>query len=155
PRGNKKFRAYPRATLTTSPRRPTLSMSLRRMTSIQWPSATFGDVRQQGHLACALDCDRDLTLVPSARAGDPAGADLAPLGDVPAQLVDVLVVDLVDLVLTEEAGLPPDRAGLARALAPRLPVPVSFSSARRQARTGARRRRRPHRGCRGTGPCPR
>src|SRR5438094_3016690 len=92
---------------------------------------TFRDVGKQCHLARAFDRDRDLTLMAAARARNPAGADLAPLGDVPAQLVDVLVVDLVDLVLAEEAGLPPDRAGLARALAPRLPVPVSFSSARR------------------------
>ena len=57
------------------------------------------DVRQQRHLAGALDRDRDLPLVAAARAGDAAGADLALLGDVAPELVDVLVVDLVDLLL--------------------------------------------------------
>jgi hypothetical protein len=40
-RGSRKFRAYPRATSTTSPRRPTLSTSCGESTSIQ-----FGDVGQ-------------------------------------------------------------------------------------------------------------
>src|SRR3954468_12055929 len=43
--------------------------------------------------------------MPSARACDPPRADLALLRDVAPELVDVLVVDLVDLVLAEEAGL--------------------------------------------------
>src|SRR5439155_9198737 len=148
-------------------------MSSRRMTSI----VLTRHVRQQRHLACALDRDRDLALVPAARAGDPAVADLALLGDVAAQLVDVLVVDLVDLVLAEEAGLPLDRPRL-RALAPATLVslagtfvcPLSHSilprtgCRRRQGRrsrrwpapspppgrTGARRRPRPC--CRGTAP---
>src|SRR5215210_7544143 len=42
-----------------------------------------------------------------ARAGHAAVADLALLRDVAAQLRRVLVVDLVDLVLAEEAGLAP------------------------------------------------
>ena len=69
--------------------------------------AAFGDVRQERHLAGALDRDRDLALVAAARAADPARADLALLGDVAAKLADVLVVDLVDLALAEEARLPP------------------------------------------------
>src|SRR5207237_1037712 len=87
---------------------------------------TFRDVGKQCHLARAFDRDRDLTLMAAARARNPAGADLAALGDVPAQLIDVLVVDLVDLVLAEEAGLPSDRArGLARALAAVLRLPFT------------------------------
>ena len=85
------------------------------MTSI----ALARDVRQERHLARALHRDRDLALVAPARAGDAAVADLALLGDVAPELVDVLVVDLVDLVLAEEAGLALDRPGL-RALAAAL-----------------------------------
>ncbi len=51
--------------------------------------------------------DGDLPLVLAARASDPPGADLALLGDVPAQLVEVLPVDLVDLLLAEVTALPP------------------------------------------------
>src|SRR5882724_4428307 len=99
-------------------------MSERRITSMALTTlAAFRDVRQERHLTCALDGDGYLPLVPTARAGDAPGADLAPLRDVPAQLVHVLVVDLVDLVLAEEARLPPDRAGrLPWSLAAGLPV---------------------------------
>src|SRR5688500_11024888 len=62
-------------------------------------------VRQQRHLASPLDRHCDLPLVLAACAADAAGADLAFLRDVPPELVDVLVVDLVDLVLAEEAAL--------------------------------------------------
>src|SRR5712691_13217678 len=86
------------------------------MTSISGPLAAH--VGQEGHLARPLDRDRDLALVAPAGAGDPAGADLPLLGDVPPQLVVVLVVDLLDLLLAEVAALPADRAGRrARALA--------------------------------------
>ena len=62
------------------------------------------DVGQERHLARALDRDGDLALVAPAGAGDAALADLALLRDVAAELVDVLVVDLLDLVLAEEAA---------------------------------------------------
>ena len=52
-------------------------------------------VGEERHLARPLDRHRDLPLVTAARAGDAAGADLALLGDVAPELVDVLVVDLV------------------------------------------------------------
>src|SRR5207302_849177 len=129
----------------------------------------LGDVREQRHLACPLDRGRDLHLVAPAGPGDAAAADLALLGDVAPQLVDVLVVDLRDLLLAEEAvaasDLPRGAAGppplllltlLSRHLSPRtgcrrlLPPGSRRSPAlRRRARTGCRRRRR--RGCRGTG----
>src|SRR2546423_9643820 len=63
-------------------------------------------------------------------ARDAARPDLALLRDVPAELVRVLVVDLLDLLLAEVTAALADGARCARALAPRLPVPVSFSSAR-------------------------
>src|SRR5690242_6259637 len=136
---------------------------------------SFCDVRQQRHLARSLDGGRDLHLVPAAGAGDAAAADLALLGDVATQLRDVLVVDLRDLLLAEEAvaaldlplraaGPPPllllillsghasPRTGCRRRPRPgsrRSPAPPP------RARTGCRLRRRRlsrrHRGCRGTG----
>src|SRR5262245_14480285 len=62
------------------------------------------DVRKQSHLPRALHGDGHLPLVAAARAGDAARADLALLGDVAAELVEVLPVHLVDLLLAEVAG---------------------------------------------------
>src|SRR2546423_14510574 len=50
-----------------------------------------------------------------AGSGDPPRPDLALLGHVPAQLVVVLVVDLLDLVLAEVAGLAPGGRACRRA----------------------------------------
>src|SRR3954454_3143232 len=98
----------------TSPRSPTFSTSESRITSM----ALVRDVGQECHLARPLDRERDLALVPAAHARDPARADLPLLGDVPPQLVDVLVVDPVDLLPAEVAALPPRLArGPAGALA--------------------------------------
>src|SRR5712691_2348346 len=130
-------------------------------------------VGEERHLARALDRDRNLTLMAPARARDAAVADLALLRDVAPELVDVLVVDLVDFVLAEEAGFPPDRSGRRTLPAARLPVGLLSHSV--LPRTGCRRRprlrrslrppgrsrrrertwsrRRPGRGCRGTAPC--
>src|SRR5262249_62098345 len=96
-RGSRKFRAYPRATSTTSPRRPSLSTSSRRTTFI-----SVGHVGEQSHLAGALHGDGHLPLVPAARAGDAARADLAFLGDVAAEAVGVFSVHLVVLLLSED-----------------------------------------------------
>jgi hypothetical protein len=56
----------------------------------------LGDVRQQCELPRALDGAGDLALMAAARSRDPRRADLAALGDEPAQRRNVLVVDLVD-----------------------------------------------------------
>jgi hypothetical protein len=77
-----------------------------------------GGVGEQRELAGALDRARDLALVAAAGAGDAARADLAALGDEPAQGADVLVVDLVDLVAAVRAGLAPGGPGAALILAP-------------------------------------
>src|SRR4051794_5870217 len=69
--------------------------------------AALGHVRQQRHLARPLHRYGHLALMPAARAADAPRADLPLLGDVAAELADVLVVDLVDLRLAEEAGLAP------------------------------------------------
>src|SRR5436190_14280509 len=106
----------PRDTLTTSPRRPTCSTSVRRITSISSGSGgrLTGDVGKERHLARPLHGGGDLLLMPAARACDPARADLSLLRDVPAELAVVLVVDLLDLLLAEVTALPPGRSGRGR-----------------------------------------
>src|SRR5688572_21826281 len=116
-RGRRKFLAYPRATSMTSPRRPSFSTSSRRTTFI-----SVGYVWEQRHLAGPLHRDRDLPLVAAARAGDPARADLPLLGDVAAELVEVLPVHLLDLLLAEVAGTPPAGCRHRLAAAPSLAV---------------------------------
>ncbi|MDX6474573.1 MAG: large subunit ribosomal protein [Gaiellaceae bacterium] len=81
----------------------------------------LADVRKQGELARALHRDGDLALVAPARAADAARTDLSLLRHVAPELVDVLVVDLVDLALAEEAGLAaPGPAGRGALPAPSL-----------------------------------
>src|SRR3954465_3574511 len=67
--------------------------------------AVVAHVRQQRDLAGPLDGSGDLVLVPAARNRDAPPPDLAAVGDVLAERADVLVVDLVDLVPAEAAGL--------------------------------------------------
>src|SRR5690606_29330550 len=62
-------------------------------------------VRDQGQEASALDGGRQLALVPGLGAGDPARDDLAGLGQVLAQGVEILVVDLLDTLGGELAEL--------------------------------------------------
>src|SRR6185503_17768710 len=62
-------------------------------------------VGQQGDLAGVLHRDRDVTLVLPAVAGDPAGPDLAAVGDELPQQAGVLVVDVLGRVLAERADL--------------------------------------------------
>jgi hypothetical protein len=69
------------------------------------PSATYGNSASSR----ALDSARELALMAAARSRDPPRADLAALGDEPAQRRNVLVVDLVDLVAAVRAGLAPTR----------------------------------------------
>lgn len=61
------------------------------------------DVRQQRHEASAFDRDGELALMPGAHARTAARDDLSKGGKVAAQGVSVLVVDLTDISLTEEA----------------------------------------------------
>src|SRR6201996_5053391 len=67
--------------------------------------ASRAGVREKSHLACVLDRGRDVTLVPGAVPGHAAGADLAPVRDVLAQQPGVLVVDVADALLAEDANL--------------------------------------------------
>ena len=77
--------------------------------------AALRHIGKQRHLARSLDRDRELTLVPAARSAHPTRPDLPSVGRVPAELIDVLVVDLSHLVLAEETRLPPEHLCLAAA----------------------------------------
>src|SRR5215212_4810733 len=86
-----------------SPGAPTPRTSWLRMT---FTSDLLSDgVGEQGHLPGVLDGGGDVALVLGAVAGDPAGADLAPVAHELAQQVDVLVVDVVLLLGAELAEL--------------------------------------------------
>src|SRR5438094_910793 len=65
-----------------------------------------GNVGQECHLPGALDRDGHEALVLAAGAAHTARADLASLGEVPAEKIEVLVVDVVHVVLAEKARLP-------------------------------------------------
>src|ERR1041384_6239121 len=75
-----------------------------------------------------------------AGAADPTFADLALLRHVAPELVDVLVVDLVDLRLAEEARLAAAGAARRRALSARRAVGFRCWDSL-LLRTGCRRRR--------------
>src|SRR5678809_770428 len=62
-------------------------------------------VRDQGQEARALDGGRELALVLRLGARDAAGDDLAGLGEVLAQGVEILVIDLLDALGGELAEL--------------------------------------------------
>src|SRR5262245_10732933 len=101
------------------------------------PSSASGrGVGQQRHLAAVLHRDGDVTLVLAAVAGHPAGADLAAVRDELPQQLRVLVVDVVGLVLAEDANLllwlAHSRLGHGRAL---LAVNGSAGSRRERAYT--------------------
>src|SRR5882672_815330 len=69
-------------------------------------SARGRGVGQQRHLAGVLHRYGDVPLVLAAVAGDPAGPDLAAVGDVLPQQGGVLVVDVLRvLALAEDADL--------------------------------------------------
>src|ERR1700722_8474846 len=73
-------------------------------------SARCARVGQQGHLAGVLDRLGDVTLVLGAVSGDPAGPDLAPVGNELPQQPGVLVVHVGDLLLAEQADFLPGLA---------------------------------------------
>jgi len=83
-----------------------IAIAIAATTALAMVASTLGDVRQQRELARALDGARDLALMATTRSRDPARADLATLGDEPAQRGDVLVVDLVDPIAAVRARLP-------------------------------------------------
>src|SRR5712691_5411266 len=62
-------------------------------------------VGKQRHLTRVLDRGRHVPLVPGAVPGNPPGADLAAVRDVLAEQACVLVVDVGDPLLAEDADL--------------------------------------------------
>src|SRR4028119_2118970 len=85
-----------------SPRCPIFSTSWVSITCTGLPPDHVG---QQGHLAGALDGRGRLALVLRAEARDPSRTDLAAVRDEPAQHIVVLVVDVGDVFLAEDARL--------------------------------------------------
>jgi len=65
----------------------------------------LGRVRKERNVSGALESDRQLALVAGARAGLASRLDLRSLGQVTAEAVDLLVVDLDGLVGAERADL--------------------------------------------------
>src|SRR4029453_7944921 len=98
-RGRRELGPQPAETSTMSPGAPTPRTSWLRMTFM---TGLLSDgVGKQGHLPGVLDGGGDVALMLGAVAGDPAGADLAPVAHELAQQVDVLVVDVVLLLGAE------------------------------------------------------
>src|SRR5438105_4473920 len=92
-------------------------MSFVRMTFISPLLLVRHDgVREQRHVAAALDGGGHLALVQGAVARDAAGDDLAALGDEVLQVAGVLVVDLEVLVGAVPADLAPAEAAPAAAV---------------------------------------
>ena len=64
-----------------------------------------GHVGKKSHLSCSLDCYGKLSLVKSAGTGYASGENLCSLGNKLSELCNILVVDSVYLILTEDANL--------------------------------------------------
>lgn len=64
-----------------------------------------GNIGKKSHLTSSLDCNGKLSLVKSAVAAYTSGEDLSSLGNELSELCYVLVIDLGDLVLAEDANL--------------------------------------------------
>src|SRR6185369_7032879 len=77
--------------------------------------ALLNDVRQQSEEARALDRLRELALFLGRHRSDAARYDLAALGDVTLQQLDVLVIDLRSVGAGERAGLATAEEGTAGA----------------------------------------
>jgi hypothetical protein len=64
-----------------------------------------GYVGKKRHLTSSLDSGGKLSLVKSAVAGNSSGENLCSLGNELSELRNILVVDAVNLILTEDANL--------------------------------------------------
>ena len=64
-----------------------------------------GNVGKKSHLTCSLNSNGELSLVKSAVAAYTSGEDLCSLRDELSELSNVLVIDLGNLVLAEDANL--------------------------------------------------
>jgi hypothetical protein len=99
-------------------------LSVRRGSRSRRRGVVWPNVGEERHLSRSFDCDRDLALVPAAGAGHPARANLPSLGGVAAELVDVLVVNVLNMFLAEKARLPLEEslAGACARGRPRLTI---------------------------------
>src|SRR5215210_1551500 len=86
------------------------------------------DVRQEPQLTRALDRGRELGLVPATCTGHARGANLSLVTDRPAQRGEVLVIDDVDLLPAERAGLEAPATGAALTAGAALAVPCWCST---------------------------
>ena len=64
-----------------------------------------GNIGKKCHLTCSLDSGGELSLVKSAGTGYASGEDLCSLGSELSELSNILVINLSNLVLTEDANL--------------------------------------------------
>src|SRR3546814_12399241 len=90
--GNRKLRAKPFLTVTTSPIPPSFSIRSSRMTSIEPPSLLHA-VGEQSDVASALDRFRQLALVLGLHLGDPRRHALPAIRQVTLKPPDVLVIN--------------------------------------------------------------
>jgi len=81
-----------------------------------------GNVGKKRHLTSSLDCNGKLSLVKSAVAGNTSGEDLRSLGNELSELCGILVIDIVHLILAEDANLLSSVLGVER----RTLIIVSF-----------------------------
>src|SRR5438876_586030 len=95
-------------------------------------------VREEGHVARALERRGEHPLVLRARAALAARVDLAAITDVAADPTDLLEVDLLDLVHAEGADLAarPPRPAVAGTVAAAVVTAVAIAIARPTARAG-------------------
>src|SRR5471032_2246416 len=112
--GSRKLRAKPSFTFTSSPIWPSFSTRSSRITCMV--VLLLHDIGQQRHEAGALDGVGQNALLLVADRGDAGRNDLAALGNVALQELDVLVVDLRRVIAGEGAGLLPAEEGTACAV---------------------------------------
>src|SRR5476651_1102012 len=110
--GKRKLRANPSFTFTSSPIWPSFSTRSSRITCMAF-SRSAQHVGQQRHEPRALDGVREDALLLVGHGRDAARHDLAALGNVPLQQLDVLVVDLRRIGAREWAGLLAPEEGTA------------------------------------------
>src|SRR5829696_4143439 len=131
-----------------SPRCPIFSTSWVSITCTTYPLPS-DHVRQERHLAGALDRGRGLPLMLRAERGDPPGPDLAAVRGEPPQHAVVLVVHVSYVLLAEHARLVLRRACPAGKTAPSpthskppvlLPVSARGLGGLREWPVGVRRR---------------
>lgn len=82
-----------------------LQLSFKLILSYNNRHVLVGYVGEKCHLASSLDSYGELSLVESAGAGNTSGKDLSSLGNELSELSYVLVINSVNLILTEDANL--------------------------------------------------